>query len=186
MSCEENGKNWNLYVLRYNYSGNYYVGIAKDLKGRMEEHWKQTSSKSELSIWSEKNKSSMGFEFYWFKIEKEDVEHSEAQHCENQMAEELVREIKKLKEANHEMFSEGGHVGNGEYVDRKYCVTKIDVGVPIDKKIKEFLKNLGFLNTKKGRFSIKCCRIGHVGEYHRNQCNKKWGQVETVEFLADN
>lgn len=186
MDSEEMNNKWNLYVLRYNYSGNYYVGIAKDLNGRMEEHWKQTSSKSKLSIWSEKNKSTKGFKFYWFKILKEDVEHSEAQYCENQLAEDLVRKIKILKETNHEMFSEGGHVGNGEYVDRKYCVSKIDVGVPIDERIKEYLKNLDFLDTKKGRFSIKCCRIGYIGEYHNNQCHKRWGQVETVEFLCDN
>ncbi len=185
MSGEEKNKKWSLYVLRYNYSGNYYVGIAKDLKGRMEEHWKQSSSKSELSIWSEKNKSTKGFKFYWFNIKKEDVEHSEAQHCENQLAEQLVQEIELLKETKHEMFSEGGHVGNGEYVDRKYRVTQINVGVPIDERIKAYLKNLEFLDTKKGRFSIKCCRIGYVGEYHRNQCNKKWEQVETVEFSND-
>lgn len=174
---------WNLYVLRYNYTSNYYVGIAKDLKGRMEEHWKQSSSKSELSIWSEKNQSTKGFKFYWFEIEKEDVGHSEAQHCENELAEQLVREIGILKETNQEMFSGGRHVGNGEFVDRRYCVSKINVGIPIDERIKEYLKNLEFLDTKKGRFSIKCFRIGYVGEYHRNQCNKKWGQVETVEFF---
>lgn len=177
---------WNLYVLRYNYSGNYYVGIAQDLEGRMEEHWKQTSAKSDLSIWSEKNKSTKGFKFYWFEIEKEDVKHSEAQHCENQLAEELVQEIKRLKENNHEMFSEGGHVGNGEYVDRNYLVNKINVGVPIDERIKQFLKDFKCLNTKKGIFSIKCCRIGYVEEYNTSQCHKKWKEVEFVEFSSDN
>lgn len=186
MSNKENKEKWNLYVLRYDYSGNYYVGTTIDFGRRMEEHWKQTSSKSELSKWSEKNKSTKGFKFYWFKIEKEGIEQGEAEHCENQLAEQLVREIKKLKEINHEEFIEGGHVGNGPYVDREYCVNEINVGVLIDERIKEYLKNLEFLDTEKGRFTMKCCRIGHVGEYHHNQCNRKWREVELVEFSSDN
>ncbi|MDE5802328.1 MAG: GIY-YIG nuclease family protein [Lachnospiraceae bacterium] len=175
-----------MYVLRYNYSSNYYVGTTINFERRMEEHWKQTSAKRELSIWSEKNKSTKGFQFYWFKIEKEGVEQGEAEHCENQLAEQLVREIKTLKEINNEEFSEGGHVGNGQCVDRKYRVNKINVGVPIDERIKKYLKNLEFLDTEKGRFSMKCCRIGYVEEYHHNQRNKRWREVELVEFLNDN
>ena len=59
MSSKENKEKWNWYVLRYDYSGNYYVGTTIDFGRRMEEHWKQTSSKSELLKWSEKNKSTM-------------------------------------------------------------------------------------------------------------------------------
>lgn len=33
---------------------------------------------------------------------------------------------------------------------------------------------------------MKCCRIGHVGEYHHNQCNRKCREVELVEFSSDN
>lgn len=38
----------------------------------------------------QKNKSTKGFKFYWFKIEKEGVEQDEAEHCENQLAEHLA------------------------------------------------------------------------------------------------
>lgn len=114
-------KDWNLYVLRYNYSGNYYVGTTIDFERRMNEHWKQTSTKSELPIWSEKNKSTKGFKFYWFKIEKEGVEQGEAEHCENYLAEQLVEEIKRL---NREV-----HVGNGKFVDTEEDTHVIEIEV---------------------------------------------------------
>lgn len=184
MAGEGNKKNWNLYVLRYNYSGNYYVGTTTDHASRMEEHWKQTSSKSDIPIWSEKNKSNKGFKFYWLIIEKDGVEQGEAEHCEYALAKHLVQTINELKESNYEKFSEE-HVGNASFVDINYCVQKIDVGVAIDEKIKEYLKNLKSLDTGSECFSVKCCRIGYVGEYDSSQSNKKWEDVELIEFSSN-
>lgn len=50
----------NLYVLRYNETGNYYVGTAINLEKRMLVHWRR---ESKLPIWSKKNKSKKGFKY---------------------------------------------------------------------------------------------------------------------------
>lgn len=185
MSGEE--KKWNLYVLRYNYSGNYYVGTTIDFERRMNEHWKQTSSKSELPIWSEKNKSTKGFKFYWFKIEKKGVEQGEAEHCENYLAEQLVKEIKRL---NMEV-----HVGNGKFVDTEDTyVIEIEVNDSknnpndIDGAITDYLKKLDFLKPQKVKedLLIECYKIGCVGEYDNSQCNKSLSDVASFEFSNDN
>lgn len=57
----------------------------------------------------------------------------------------------------------------------------------IDKELFIYLTKLRSLKPRKlkKRLSIKCCRIGYVGEYHLNQCHKKWEQVEKVKFLSD-
>ncbi|MDE5909994.1 MAG: GIY-YIG nuclease family protein [Lachnospiraceae bacterium] len=190
MNGEKNKENWNLYVLRYNYSGNYYVGTTIDFERRMKEHWRQTSSKSELPIWSEENKSTKGFKFYWFKIENEGIKQGEAEHCENCLAKLLVDEIKKL---NKEI-----HVGNGKFVDTEEkedtYITEIQVDNlknnlnDIDKEITDYLLKLEFLNPPKIKqnFSIECCKIGYVGEYDNTQCNKEWSDVETIEFSNNN
>lgn len=170
---------WNLYVLRYNYSGNYYVGTTEDFERRMLDHWRKTSDKKELPIWSQKNKSIMGFKFYWFKMNKSGITQGEAEHCENQLANRIVRII------NSERLSKKCHIGNGKYVDRKIFVRKFIVGVPLDAKIDKYLKKIKRLKTKDGVFSIECCRIGYVGEYHQCLCNKKWKEVSLVEFSSD-
>lgn len=181
----EKDKKFNLYVLRYNYSGNYYVGITIDFEERMLNHWRQTSIKSELPKWSEKNKSTKGFKFYWFDIDKGGVSQSHADHCENYLAEQLVNEIEKL---NKEV-----HVGNGKFVDAEdTCGVEIEVNdiknnlIDIDKEVTDCLKNLKSLNTKVGEFSIECCRIGCVGEYDHSQCNKSWSDVALIEFSSSN
>ena len=109
MDSEQMNKKWNLYVLRYNYSGNYYVGTTPDFENRMLTHWRRTSTNNNLPMWSKENKSINGFKYYWFKINKEGVEQGKAEHCENCLADLLVEEIKKL---NKEI-----HVGNGKRID---------------------------------------------------------------------
>lgn len=184
MSSEKS--NWNLYVLRYNYSGNYYVGTTIDFERRMKEHWRQTSSKSELPIWSEKNKSTKGFKFYWFKINREGVKQGEAEHCENRLAELLVEEIEKL---NKEV-----HVGNGQFVDAEHTrIIEIEVSNTknnlnnIDNEITDWLISLDSLNPTKieENPSIECCKIGYVGEYDNSLCNKSWSDVASIEFSSD-
>ncbi len=43
MSGKENQEKWNLYVLRYNYSGNYYVETTLDFEERILDHWRRDS-----------------------------------------------------------------------------------------------------------------------------------------------
>ena len=183
MSSEKKNKKWNLYVLRYNYSGNYYVGTTIDFERRMKEHWRRTSTNSNLPIWSKKNKSTKGFKYYWFKIGKEGVEQGEAEHFENVLAERLVDKIKKL---NKEVY-----VGHGKFVDtEETSITEIEVNCSennlndIDKEIMNYLKKLDF--PVKEELSIECCEIGCVGDYDHSQCNKSWGNVVSIEFSNDN
>lgn len=178
-----NKKNWNLYVLRYNYSGNYYVGTTPDLVNRMLIHWKRTSTKNNLPKWSKENKSINGFKYYWFKINNENVDQGEAEHCENDLADLLVEEIKKL---NKEV-----RVGNGKFVDTEEIKwVEIEIkGIEnkfneIDEKINSYLKQLKLLEYKKT--SIKCFEIGSVGEYDHSLCNEKWSDVALIEFSSDN
>ena len=183
MADKEKSKEWNLYVLRYNYSGNYYVGTTIDFERRMQEHWRRTSTKSNLPIWSEKNKSTKGFKYYWFKMEKEGIEQGEAEHCERYLVERLLEEIERLnKEA---------HVGHGKFVDtEETSVSEIEVNYiennlnDTDKEIMDFLKKLDFLEPSKvkEKLSIECCEIGYVGEYDNSQCNKSWSDVASIEF----
>ena len=187
MDGEQMNKQWNLYVLRYNYSGNYYVGTTPDFENRMLIHWRRTSTNHNLPMWSKENKSINGFKYYWFKINKKGVEQGEAEHCENYLADLLVEEIKKL---NKEL-----HVGNGKRIDTEDTyVIEIEVnGIEknlnnIDKEITDYLKSSKLINSQKvnEEFLIECCEIGRVGEYDHSQRNKSWNDVALIEFSIDN
>ncbi len=182
MSSEESKEKWNLYVLRYNYSGNYYVGTTPDFESRMLDHWRKTSEKKNLPIWSKKNKSKKGFKFFWFKIEKKGVEQGEAEHCEWKLANLIVKEIRNI---NHKKLAEEIHVGNWELVDGKKYNHKFEPNTSIDEKIEKYLKGLKNLKTKDGEFQIKCYAIGYIGEYDESQCNKSWKEVASIRFLSD-
>lgn len=78
---------------------------------RMLVHWRR---ESKLTIWSAKNESMKGFQFYWFNIGKDGVSRSKADLCENRMAEILFGIIKKKNEEN---FIKKIHVGNGSHYD---------------------------------------------------------------------
>lgn len=183
MCSEKNKEKWNLYVLRYNYSGNYYVGTTIDFERRMNEHWKQTSSKSELSTWSEKNNSTKGFKFFWFYIEGEGVEQGEAEHCEWKLA-ELV--LKKIENISHEKLAEKIHVGNWKLVDCKEYTPEFEPNPSLDEEIEKYLKKLKRLDTEDGKFQIECCAIGYIGEYDNSQCNKSCKEVASIRFLSNN
>jgi len=185
---DQNKKDWNLYVLRYHYSGNYYVGITENFERRMSEHWRQTSTNSELPIWSEKNKSTKGFQFYWFNINADGVSQSHADQCENCLARMLVD---KIKDINKEKFIAEVHVGNGGFYDvdipvKNYeSIDETEAYISpneIDKIIADYLKERKSLKTEEGDFSVKCCRIGYVGEYDHHQCNEGWNDVASFEF----
>lgn len=170
LSSEKN----NLYVLRYKYSGNYYVGTAEDFKERMIEHWKEISDSPEWSKW---NKSKQGFIFYWFFIEKDGVSRSDADLCENHLAKLIARKIKYINERD---FIREVHVGNNKFIDgkteynRKKYINNEDNDQmelnDIDKEIYNYLKKLKSLKSfkMKKRLSIKCFEVGCVGKYQQN------------------
>lgn len=173
----------NLYVLRYNQSGNYYVGTAKNFEKRMLDHWRK-SSKS--PTWSRSNTSTNGFIFYWFNINGNGVSRSEADHCENRMAEILFEIIRKK---NNEKFVKEIHVGNGSHYDLNIPVKEYKYNgknknkIPlndIDKEIMEYLKKTDNLEVGKKKIPIKCWRIGHIEEFHQSQCNKSLIEVVTL------
>lgn len=174
----------NLYVLRYNQSGNYYVGTTKNFEKRMLDHWRKKSKSPE---WSKSNTSTNGFKFYWFNINGNGVSRSEADHCENRMAEILFEIIRKK---NNEKFVKEIHVGNGSHYDVNIPVKKYKYNGDnkdespfndIDKEIMEYLKKDEPLKVGKKEFSIKCWRIGHIEEFHQSKCNKSL--IEAVSFF---
>lgn len=185
----------NLYVLRYKRFGHYYVGTAEDFGERMLVHWRRISK---LPQWSSLNESKQGFIYYWFNIEGDGVSRSEADLCENHLAKLIARKIKCINEKN---FIKEVHVGNNNFIDGKpesdkgkYInnndnnnTNKMELN-DIDKEIFIYLTKLRSLKPikLKKRLSIKCCRIGYIGEYHSNQCHKKLEQVERAKFLINN
>lgn len=169
-----------LYVLRYNYSGHYYVGTAENINKRMLVHWKRTSkSKKRLPKWSRINKSTNGFIFYWFNIEGHGVSQSYADLCENHLAKLIARVIKCI---NEKKFIKKVHVGNSKFIDGRDNKIKIVIDNTkneindIDKEIYNYLKKLTSLKPKKveKRLSIKCYEVGYVGKYHQND---SWDEV---------
>lgn len=178
----EKNKKYQLYVLRYNSFGNYYVGITKNLKRRMLVHWRRESRKKGLPKWSSLNEHKKGFKFYWFDIDKDVVSQSCADHCENQLANRIFDEIEKV---NNKKIPEEIHVGNGKFVDGKennYDIKKTDDNLikrDIDNKIEVFLKKPILLKLKKinEEVLIRNIKIGNIGEYDANKCNKKWDDL---------
>lgn len=204
--CSE--KKWNLYVLRYDYSGNYYVGTtSRDFKERMLDHLRRTSCNNNLPQWSMKNESTKGFHYYWFKVAEGDISQSDAdwfklaeggisqsdaEKCEDNLAELLVKE--KGQETDREI-----HIGNGQQVDRRgndSCNNEATGGYPkvnsIDKKVCCILQNLSKLEAvevkerpkerPKENFWIKCVESGIVGEYHTEDCNKSWEEFRIITY----
>ncbi|MCM1101885.1 MAG: hypothetical protein NC079_09445 [Clostridium sp.] len=187
---EENNK-FKLYVLRYNHSGNYYVGINENLEKRMLVHWRRESYKKGVPNWSIDNKSQKGFKFYWFDIEKDAVSQSCADCCEDQLAEWFAQ---KIKEINDKEFFAEVYVSNGLLVDasgerkvRKVNITTDDPDKKrIDSKIEEILKTQPEntitlkLNKGNGEVKIRHTKTGIVEEYGHSKCNKTWDDV--VEY----
>lgn len=181
LSVKEKDENFNLYVLRYNYSGNYYVGITNNFEKRMLVHWRRTSVKRKLPLWSKINNSTKGFRFYWFKINNTGVSQSYADQCENQFAEKI---IKKINDINDENFIKKIHVGNGNCIDRKHM---FDIKIKldyleneinyIDERIADCLFNPEKFNFKNEKIQIECFNSGYLGEYHSSQHDKSLREV---------
>lgn len=196
---------WHLYVLRYVYNGNYYVGTTPKLEKRMLVHLRRTSTKKNLPKWSAENKSTEGFRYYWFniyrngvsqaivedcenalfKIDVNGVSQAIAENCENVLA-KLINNTIEIKESSRET-----HVGNGKYIDGKEnnydIVIKSECpdNVLIDTEIEKILKTPEPFKLVK-EHSIKCIEIGNVQKYQRSDCNKVWFDIASVEFLDDN
>lgn len=182
MSKRNRKKNWNLYVLRYNYSTNYYVGTTPDFKKRMEIHRRRRSPNHNLPECSADNYSKKGFRFYWFLVEKRGVTQGVAEKCEYCLAAELEKAVHEL--------NPNVHVWNGtRYAEYKksngYAITENkDNLMNIDHEIDEFLMNRKPLNPSESnkKYSIKCYKIGCIEEYDETQCNKSFDDVVKYEY----
>lgn len=177
---------WYLYVLRYNYSGNYYVGDTKDLEKRMLIHLKRTSKLPQAS-WA--NHSTKGFKYYWFEIDGYYVSRSEADLSENAFTKEIGKVIEKLEdnELNRKIYIRGGYLAKNPYPK----INPVEKDALEDdeghKKIYTYLKNIKEreLETKKGEHSIiSLLEIGTVGEYQQTDCHKQWCDIRSVEFTV--
>ena len=121
---------WNVYVLRYNCTGNYYVGTTKEFQKRMFQHWRRSSCSS-LPCSSYRNRSCYGFRCYWFVIKDpknakdpkdastpRGVTQGIAEHAEYAFANMIVDEIQNIRK-HSKVKAIGGwpQVGNGQNVD---------------------------------------------------------------------
>ena len=174
---------WNLYVLRYNHSGNYYVGTTPNFENRMLIHWRRTSTKRNLPLWSAKNLSTEGFKYYWFSINSRGVSQGSAEHCEYELADLLIETIRN-KISEDKKITRQIDVGNADYINN---VNKIENAKDIEDKypnidlididIEKLLKKLKVLDIESEKFEIKCLEIGSIGKYYHKYCNKRWGKV---------
>ncbi|MHC5216661.1 hypothetical protein ACYSNR_08330 [Enterococcus sp. LJL128] len=67
---------WNLYVLKYKRTGNYYVGTAPDWRDRIYVHQTKTSSRALGSQPSELNKSNAGFYYFVYGVDGFEIDES--------------------------------------------------------------------------------------------------------------
>lgn len=184
---EEEKKKWGLYVLRYNYSGNYYVGDTDNLEKRMLIHLKQTSKLPKAS-WA--NHSTMGFKSYWFTIDNNNVSQSEAGLLENAFTREIDKMIEKIEghERDREIYASGGDLAKNPYPKINPVEKDSLENDERHKKIDMYLKKISGhkLKIKYGEYSISLLEIGTVGEYHHKDCNKGWYELASIEFSVDN
>lgn len=97
----ENKKRWYLYILRYSYSGNYYVGVTPTLNSRMNIHLKRTSANNKrLPTWSYLNKSIQGFRAYWYDCKDSGVSQSTANKLENKVTRQIEKRIVTMQNGN--------------------------------------------------------------------------------------
>lgn len=207
--------NWNLYVLRYDCTGNYYVGITEGFEKRMLVHLLRTSTKNNLPKFSAINKSTKGFKCYWFHVTydveqgKADcygVERGEADRCESLLAEKITNKIIDLyaKDPNKKRKIFVGHGGDIEQianadklpddlVDNEIeKMTKFDNSSEDDDFDIEIKKMLNSstpikLDDKKSskKFSIKCFEIAHVNEFQDSEHNANWIDIREIEYSQD-
>lgn len=178
---------WQVYVLRYKATGNYYVGNTPKVKGRMETHWRKTSAKnSSLPAWSEANKSTEGFEYYLFESADQSImDQSTASDCENNLQKEIWNFIKSEQLANIAVVND--HWLNDSDVDRARLK---DYKAPVDggnknssEKIDKFL--MGSINkplalgANNAKFRILLKEKGEIDQYNPNVDNseREWHPV---------
>jgi GIY-YIG catalytic domain. len=108
-------RTWELYVLRYDFSGYYYVGITPDLEERMNKHKRRsTENIQRLPRWSYLNRSKEGFRYYWFELTRNEKTQDSANYAENALTRHIANEIEKIvkkqkyKNLNIEIRTIGG------------------------------------------------------------------------------
>ncbi|MDT2830916.1 GIY-YIG nuclease family protein [Vagococcus carniphilus] len=149
-----NNSDWYVYVLRYNYSGNYYVGATPSLEKRMKKHLSTSRNKRIVPGWSQDNKSFRGFDYYWFEVEGASITQSISNKKENDLSFVLRDYLKKIDSDKHVI---GGCLTQGNYpkikvTDGDSKETLIDGFLRDDKKRSELIDGLIFLeNGKKTR-----------------------------------
>ncbi|MBD5481469.1 MAG: hypothetical protein HDR15_02885 [Lachnospiraceae bacterium] len=119
------------------------------------------------------NKSTKGFRYYWFNINKNSVSQSEADHWENQ--------LEKIEDINNKKLIKEVHVGNGNCIERecgyykKHEISDIKNEFNyIDEIIANFLINPEKLGSEEQEIQIECCNIGCLGGYYSIQHDKSW------------
>ena len=158
-----------VYVLRYNYSGNYYVGSTTgDLGIRMKTHLKENHNQ-DTPLWSCENKSSEGFKSYWFCIKSENDSQSITDYsrealqsigdqCENDLCNCLIEMKRRNKDA--QLDKETYVIGGSKTKKEDYKDFKIEKNGSIynslDKEIDKYLKSLDSFDatTDKGVFRV--------------------------------
>lgn len=133
---KKRGKTWYLYILKYEKTGNYYVGATPNLKGRMNAHRFRTSQKSLHSMPSILNRSTKGFSFFWYKIEGTESTQSNSNKIENKLTEFLKNWVEEDVVVNGGCFS---NPTNSEQLQIKEKIEK-DTIFPLSKDEKSFLE----------------------------------------------
>lgn len=108
---------WHLYVLRYKYSGNYYVGITPNLTKRMNIHFRRTSENPmRLPQWSRVNRSIQGFKCYWFELlNSHGNTHSSASLVENEVGAIIERKLNSFQNQNIQFYVNWGNKKNHSF-----------------------------------------------------------------------
>lgn len=135
---------WHLYVLRYKYSGNYYVGITPNLTKRMNIHFRRTSENPKrLPQWSRVNRSIQGFKCYWFELlNSHGNTHSSASLVENEVGAIIERKLNSFQNQNIQFYVNWGNKKKSQFPN----VIPFNPGIlpnnPMVKEIDDFILKL--------------------------------------------
>ena len=193
-------ENWNLYVLRYNSTGNYYVGIQnRGWPERMLDHWRGTTG-PQVPDWSYMNKSGEGFTCYWYKVKKVKSSHygvgkALADRCENQLAKMLADKISTIapEKAMRPL------VANNRFINGCNNVTINSVRVEpgnilydrtsfdsaIDKYLRSVDKQELRITGLEYHCKLKCRAIFEIGEFIDTGFQQKWYEKATCLYFYD-
>lgn len=145
---------WYLYVLRYKYSGNYYVGITPNLEKRMGIHFRRTSENPKrLPQWSQVNKSIKGFKCFWFELlDTHGNTDSSASLIENKVGFAIEKRVNEIQNDNQHYFVNWGQLAKSQFPDVNPISQSVIQNDPIVKQIEDFILNLHI--SEKGNIPI--------------------------------